>query len=65
MTVKIKIPSSRGHDTLSLSVPQAQEKLGEFAQKQWIVGINGKLADNQTKVKDGDEIVVAPKIRGG
>lgn len=65
MTVKIKIPSAKGHDTLMLSVSDAEAKLGEFAQNQWLVAINGKLSSTQTKLKDGDDVIVAKAIWGG
>jgi sulfur carrier protein ThiS len=68
MTVKIRIPSSKGHETLILSHEDAKQKLSDFAQASWLVSINGKSVDSRTaqsQVQDGDQINVAKVVGGG
>lgn len=64
MTVKIKIPSKKGHDTLILSQEEAQKTLNEYAQNDWLIAINNKI-DGTHQVQDGDEVQVVKNVYGG
>jgi len=67
MTVKVKIPTIRGHDTQILSVEEAKGMADEYLKSDtWFSVVNGKVvAKDELDIKDGDEVTLLPQVRGG